>query len=209
MTKNAPAELLKKFIPHQALAYCLELMGNYPFKLHVTRPRTTKAGDFCKPFGRQPIITINEDLPPLEFLLTFIHEFSHHAVFLVYGPNTAAHGKEWKLAFRTFLLPLIEKNIFPEDVKPSLLKHLKNPSASSFSDPELMMVLRRYNPAETGKTPVAMLQDGERFFLQGKTYQRIKKMRSRILCLKISDGKNYLVPGHLSVEKDITEPVRR
>lgn len=201
MAQNAPAEHLKNFIPHEALAYCLELMGNYPFQLHITRPRATKAGDFCKPFGGKPTITINEDLPPLEFLLTFIHEFSHHAVYLVYGPCTSAHGKEWKLAFRTFLIPLIEKNVFPEDVKKSLLKHLHNPSASSFSDPELVMALRRYNPAEAGKIPVSMVQDGEQFYLDGKGYQRIKKLRTRILCQKISNGKNYLIPGHLTIEK--------
>lgn len=203
MINNASAEHLKNFLPHEALSYCLDLMGNYPFKLNITRPRATKAGDFCKPMGHQPIITINEDLPPLEFLLTFIHEFSHHAVYLVYGPHAAAHGKEWKLAFRTFLMPLVAKNIFPEDVKSSLLKHLKNPTASSFSDPELVMALRKYNPAETGKTFVALLKDGEQFFLQGKTFRRIKKLRTRILCVNISNGKNYLVPGHVSVDKDV------
>jgi SprT protein len=175
------------------LEYCLDLCRRYPFKLRLSRSRITKAGDFCTHKNRTPEITINEDLAPFTFLLTFLHEFSHHAVYLVYGPNKNPHGKEWKLAFRTFTMPMIEAKIFPEDLSHVLSDHLRNPMVSSFSDVTLTKILRKYDPKESGKPTLENLKNGDNFRFQGKIYKLIKKIRTRYLCEEEQSGRKYLI----------------
>ena len=176
----------------------MDLLIRYPFKLKLRKSRVTKVGDFCAHRGYTPTITINHDLNPYLFLATFIHEFSHHAVHLIYGSKPQAHGKEWKLAFKTFMQPLMDMEIFPEDLQLALQSHLKDPMASSYSDARLTQIFRKY---DGGDPPIYLRQigPGSVFLFRGKTFRKGKLKRTRFLCTEIKSGLEYLVPAEVEV----------
>ena len=194
MGNPSPRAILKKHLPEKSFNYCLDLLSRYPFKLKIKKARVTKVGDFCAHGGRSPVITINGDLNPFLFLTTFIHEFAHHAVHLIYGHKPKAHGKEWKLAFQTFMQPIMDMPIFPEDLLAALTVHLKDPMASSFSDTALTQIFRRYNADTDQQILLSQLKEDETFMLRGKHFRKGKLRRTRVLCLEIKTGRKYLVP---------------
>ena len=199
MRVRSPQSILQQYLPERSVGYCLDLYSRYPFRLKVTKARATKVGDFCAHHGHSPAITINQDLNPYLFLTTFIHEFSHHAVHLIYGNKPKAHGDEWKLAFKTFMGPIMDEDIFPEDIHQALAAHLKNPMASSFSDSSLTQIFRRYDPENSNRVFVSHIKEGEIFLLRGKSFKKGKLRRTRVLCQEIGTGKKYLVPLDLEV----------
>lgn len=196
----SPAIILKKHLPEKSFDYCLDLLQRYPFKLKVKKARQTKAGDFCTHHGNSPVITINDDLNPFLFLTTFIHEFAHHAVHLVYGNKPLAHGKEWKLAFKTFMQPLMGMEIFPDDLQHALSLHLKDPMASSFSDASLTKIFRRYDLMQPTGTPLSQIVIGSTFKIGRKIFRKGSLRRTRVLCVEIKTGREYLVPRDMIVE---------
>ena len=190
---KTPKQILATHLPVASITYCFDLLTRYPFKLKLKRSRATKIGDFCAHHGNSPTITINHDLNPYLFLITFIHEFSHHAVYLIYGHKPKAHGDEWKLAFKTFMQPLMAVSIFPSDLHHALEIHLKNPMASSYSDSRLTQIFRRCDGKEQ-PTILKQIQEGVNFTLRGKLFRKGKLRRTRVLCLEIKTGREYLVP---------------
>jgi hypothetical protein len=174
-------------------------MKDYPFKLKLKKSRLTKVGDFCAHHGTSPTITINQDLNPYLFLTTFIHEFSHHAVHLIYGNKPLAHGKEWKLAFKTFMKPIMEMEIFPDDLQTALQSHLRDPMASSYSDSMLTQIFRRY---DGGAQPIYLSQidTGSTFSFRGKIFRKGIIRRTRVLCTEIKTGTDYLVPADAEIK---------
>lgn len=199
MAPHSSFAILQKHLPDKSLSYCLDLQARYPFRLKIKKPRSTKVGDFCAHGGRGSVITINQDLNQFLFLATFIHEFSHHAVHLVYGNTPEAHGKEWKLAFKTFMGPVMEMEIFPPDLQARLQSHLKNPKASSFSDVSLTALFRKYDPNKADQILLSHIAEGTPFYLNGKHFRKGKLQRTRVLCVEIKTGRKYLVPKEMEV----------
>ncbi|MFM7193925.1 MAG: SprT-like domain-containing protein [Bacteroidota bacterium] len=199
MALTTPA-ILQQYIPRQALPYCLDLWKRYPFRLHLRKKRITKVGDFCAQRNKGPVITLNHDLHPYLFLVTYIHEFSHHAVWIVYGHRPDPHGKEWKQAFQTFMGPVMELQIFPDDLQACLEAHLKNPKASSFSDPQLTALFRKYDERLRHEVLVSQVPEGSRFYLNRKLYRKGALRRTRFICYQLPGGRPYLVPGDLPVD---------
>lgn len=193
--------LLKKFVPPLAVPYCLDLWKRYPFELDLKGSRTTKVGDFCARRGSTPKITLNRDLSPFLFLVTYIHEFSHHAVWMVYGHSPQPHGKEWKLAFKTFMGPIMDLKIFPEDLQARLNHHLINPKASSFSDQKLTALFRKYDPLNTSAMLVSSIPQGSTFSIRGKVFQKGNKRRTRFECIEVKTRRLYLVPADLPIDQ--------
>ncbi len=200
MALSTPA-ILHRHLPPETVEYCLDLWKRYPFRLHLRKRRITKVGDFCAQRNKGPVITLNHDLAPYLFLVTYIHEFSHHAVWIVYGHQPDPHGKEWKLAFRTFMGPVMDLRIFPADLQDCLERHLKNPKASSFSDPELTALFRKYDENLRHEVLVSHLPEGAVFFLNGKKFRKGPLRRTRFLCHQLPGGRAYLVPGDLATDQ--------
>ncbi len=198
MSRPTVAEIILKHIPEPAASYCLELWHKYPFELILKKSRVTKVGDFCFRPGRKPKITLNSDLYPFIFLVTYIHEFSHHAVNIVYGNRTEPHGKAWKQAFSTFMEPVLNMGIFPEDLQACLKEHMKDPMASSFSDGQLTALFRKYDPSSQELPVIKNLAEGEVFSLRGKKFIKGALRRTRFICTEVKTGRIYLVPADLS-----------
>ena len=107
---------LASYVPASTAAYCAQLWELHQFELRIVRPRRTRLGDFTKKPHERPRITLNANLNPYSFLITYLHEVAHHVVYSVrYKKKVAPHGPEWKRAFRELLLPVLSEECFPND----------------------------------------------------------------------------------------------
>src|SRR6478736_8245717 len=99
--------LLQKHIPPSSVDYCFQLWQQYRFRFVLRKGRITKVGDFTYRTGQTPRITLNHDLNPYLFLVTYIHEVAHLYVHLKYGNKVDPHGEEWKNAFKHLMEPVL------------------------------------------------------------------------------------------------------
>jgi hypothetical protein len=187
--------LLQQHIPSAAVAYAFSLWEEKPFELKLTRSRQTKVGDFtCKRNATHLRITLNHDLNPYIFLLTYVHEVAHLRVFLVHASRAEAHGVEWKRTFQELLRPLLQENAFPAEILHELNRHMANPMASSFADVKLTKALRSFDKNAQTITVLTDVPEGSLFKLQGRYFKKGKLRRTRVVCMEMKTKRNYLVP---------------
>jgi SprT protein len=199
-------EVLAKYLPAPAVSVCTRWIVSRNIHLRITGNRTSKLGDY-RPLGpgKGHRITVNHDLNPFAFLITFTHEVAHLHCFMQYGPRHDAHGREWKREFKTLLGHFLGKGIFPDELECILKRHLEDPPSSSCHDVELTKALKRYNPSHS--TPILHLDelpDRTVFRLHGERSKMIftkgLRNRTRYRCLEHSSGKEYLVSSIAEVE---------
>jgi len=194
MTSDRVLHLLQSHVPAPALGYCIDLWKTSPFELKITRARHTKVGDFTSRNTKShPRITLNNDLNPYLFLMTYVHEVAHLRVYLSYGARVDPHGVQWRTTFTDLMLPLLWEDVFPEEILHELRRHMINPKASSFADTHLTEVFRRFdkNPQVT----LDQVPEGSIFKLQGRWFRKGKLRRTRVLCRELQSKRDYLVPG--------------
>ena len=189
-------EILSKHVPAQAVDYCLKLWQQEPFSFKITASRKTKLGDFRYRKDRTTqTITINADLNPYQFLLTYIHEVAHLHAFVKFSTHISPHGKEWKNTFQHLMNPVLNTAYYPIDLLIPLRKHMQNPKASSARDLFLMKEMSKYDIKSGGiqQLFLADLKCGNKFELSGRVFEKIETKRTRVLCEEISSGKKYLI----------------
>ena len=171
-------------------------MSHHKIQLRIKNPRLTKLGDYRPPTSESSHrISINRDLNPFAFLITFMHEVAHLVNFEKSGPRVPPHGIEWKREFQIVSSPIIQQNLLPNDVHSALNRYLKNPKASSCTDANLVRTLRNYD-ASKEHLLVEEIPTNEMFETQdGRRFIKLKKMRTRFRCQEVKTGKIYLVPG--------------
>jgi hypothetical protein len=196
-------ELIQKYVPEESVNYCVEKWDEYPFSFKVTRLRTSKIGDYrYNKKARNHEITVNGNLNQYAFLITFLHEVAHLKQYLDHGNNRPPHGMDWKKIFQDTMAPVLNNNVFPEDILVQLIIHMKNPKASSQSDAKLSKLLRKYDSNQNSKDIyLEDLNEGEAFDLNGRLYTKIQKRRTRSLCKDNLTGKKYLVSELAPVKK--------
>ncbi len=191
--------VLQRHVPAGAVAYAYQLWQESPFHLVLRHTRVSKLGDFsCRP-GRPPRITVNADSHPLLFLLTYVHEVAHLRVHQRFGWNAVPHGKEWKESFRALCAPLFSLNILPEPLAHVLRDHLRNPAASSLTDPRLCHELRQLDHRLQQALLLSDLPEGSEFQLQGRRFLKGKLNRTRIVCKEVTSRRNYLIAANAVV----------
>ncbi len=187
--------LLIEHLPSGTVDYCFSLWHRHPFELKLTKSRQTKVGDFTSKGSKsRPRITLNHDLNPYLFLLTYIHEVAHLYVYLKFSNRVDPHGEEWKKTFQDLMAQLLQENIFPTEILQELKRHLINPKASSFADTALTKVLRQYDHNSHQQIALSEIPEGSIFKLQGRYFAKGKLRRTRVLCKEIKSKRNYLVP---------------
>jgi hypothetical protein len=134
------------------------------------------------------------------FLLTYIHEVAHLEVHRQFGSRVEGHGQEWKDTFRQMLEPILNELIFPADLLVALRSHMTDPRASTFSDPELVRVLRQYDPHAHTQTYLADIPEGSIFGIRGRWFKKGETKRTRVLCQEIRSKRKYFVPLDAPVE---------
>lgn len=198
MDKNNYHKILSEFIPEKSIPYIIEWLEKYPLHFKITKERQTKHGDYkARPLEKAQI-TVNHNLNPYSFLITLVHEMAHHATYLKHSRKVEPHGEEWKSNFQNLMLPLLNNDVFPDDVLRVLAKHLKNPKASSNSDPKLVLVLKNYDP-HTDKILLHSLEIGTTFTLNGLHFILGIKRRTRFECVELSSNRKYLVNQNAEV----------
>lgn len=187
--------ILVKHVPEGTSDYCFNLWQHAPFELKLTKTRQTKVGDFTSRSSRShPRITLNHDLNPYAFLLTYVHEVAHLHVHLKHGHRVDPHGEEWKNIFRELLTPLLQENAFPSEILHELKRHMINPKASSYADTELTRALRLYDKDSHLLIVLSDIPEGSIFKLQGRYFLKGKLRRTRVVCKEVKSKRSYLVP---------------
>ncbi|PTL99656.1 MAG: sprT domain-containing protein, partial [Bacteroidetes bacterium] len=129
-----------------------------------------------------------------------IHEIAHFEAYNNYGRFIKPHGKEWKQTFQHLMIPFLRPQIFPTELLPLLAQHFKNPKASSDTDAQLALALRRFDEGDD-KTYVFELPLGQAFKLyNGRVFKKGNKRRKRIECVEVKTGKLYLFNPNAEVE---------
>ena len=186
-------EIFSRFVPLEAVSYCVKIYNYFEFELKIKKGRKTKLGDFrYDPQRRKQTITVNNDLNPFHFLITYLHEVAHLVTYKDHGRSVQPHGIEWKQNFKRVLKPVLNERIFPSDVLSALKQHLESVKATSCSDPLLYQTLKRYNE-DDGSVLLKELAAGSHFELDGKQYQKLEKRRTRSTCIELKSGRKYLV----------------
>lgn len=183
-------EVLKEKVPLDAVDYCVRLWDETPFHFKVSRTRSTCLGNY-RFFKNQHYISVNHDLNPYNFLITYVHEVAHLRVQLnnVKRKRVQPHGIEWKEMFISLLSPIQKPNIFPEDILGPLNIHMRNPKASSTRDAKLLTALKTYN--NTSSFTLAEVSDGESFRFKNSYYVKLHKRRTRALVEDLHTKKRY------------------
>jgi len=196
-------KVLQEYLPNNSVELCSELIMFYRLHLHIEVERKGRYGDYMPHSGKGSRISINHNLSPFEFLITFVHELAHHTTFVKYGNNHDAHGVEWKNEFKICMRPFFELEIFPYDLKATLAKHMQNPKYSQSADVKLLQVLRKYDDRKTHILTLSQLEDGDVFKMKNEKHvlKKIKKLRTYILCETLDGQWKYRVHAMVEVQK--------
>ncbi|OEK03099.1 hypothetical protein BFP97_16920 [Roseivirga sp. 4D4] len=193
-------EALIDRVPPSALDYCQQLWSDFPFDFKLKKSRSSKLGDYrYDPRERSHTVTVNLDLNPYQFLITYVHEVAHRVVHKPRG-RQKPHGQEWKVCFQKLMLPLLRPEVFPDDILRVLANHMKNPKASSSADPRLMAVLSKYDETESNGPTLKELEIDTEFLFRKRTFRKLQEKRTRAVCLELRSQRRYLIPMVAEVE---------
>tara|TARA_Y100000310_G_scaffold345640_1_gene467616 strand:- start:2158 stop:2763 length:606 start_codon:yes stop_codon:yes gene_type:complete len=197
-------DVFKRFVPIQAVDYCVKLIDYFGFEFKIKKNRQTKLGDYRYSHQtKKHTITINNDLNPYAFLVTYLHEVAHLVTFDEHGRKAAPHGTEWKNNFKRVAKPVLNEEVFPPPVLLALTNYFKNPKAASCSDPVLYNILRQFDEP-TDEIPLSKVSIGELFKFQGSSYLKLEKKRTRSVCQEVDSKKRYLI-AEIARVRPITE----
>lgn len=195
------SQVFRKYVPHNAVDWCVDLIFDHAIQLKITRSRQSKLGDYRHPFGGNGHrISVNYDLNPYHFLVVFTHEVAHLLCWNMYKNKVAPHGKEWQQIFSNLLQELIQKNCFPQEIALYLNQKGDQLAASSCADSTLFTLLRKYN-RDNGIKILGELEPGTLFSLKnGRVFQKGDERRTRYKCLEISTNQFFLIHAHAEVK---------
>ena len=200
MTNNLA--IFEKYFPITTVSYCFGLWDEHKFKFKITRPRQSKLGDYCYRRDSGHHISVNANLNPYSFLVTYIHEVAHLQTFKQFGNKPEPHGKEWKQHFRNTFQPLLKPDILPPELIVTLNDYLKNPAATTQGAKPLVNALRMYDVnVDIDKIVLMQLDKGVDFELNGKVFTKGELRRTRFLCTDRQTGKRYVVSNNALVKK--------
>jgi len=188
-------------LPERAVLPCFELIQQTQVHLKIVNERVTRHGDYRRMSDGRHQITVNATLNKYRFLITLIHEIAHLVAFEKYGRRIKPHGLEWKHTFQHLMLPFIRPEVFPSKLLPLLAKHFKNPKASSSTDAQLSVALKKYDTQQSDKSYVFELPIDSIFRIyNGKLYRKGNKRIKRYECVEVSTGRIYLFQPNAEVE---------
>jgi len=186
-------KILNNYLPSAAVEMVFDLIKDKNIHLKITRNRKTKFGDYRPPiYHSNHRISINHNLNPYGFLITFVHEYAHLLVFEKYKNRVLPHGKEWKRLYKMRMEEFIEMGVFPQELNEVLVKSIQNSKASSSSDLELSRILQKYDTS----MPQIRVEDlpANTIFKanNGKRFVKGEKQRIRYKCKCLDNNKLYL-----------------
>jgi hypothetical protein len=188
-------EIISRYVPGTTIDYCTHLWDTFTFSFKVSRVRKSKLGDYrYNKIKNRYEVSVNGNLNKYAFLITYVHEVAHLAHFNNHKNNKSPHGAIWKKEFQQLMEPILKPEVFPPDLLTVLVKHMRNPKASSQSDSQLVKALRQYDTESIhSQEYLENISVGNRFELNGKVFKKISIRRTRALCLEEKSRKKYLI----------------
>lgn len=194
------ASVLEKYVPIEAIPLMGKWLKENCIHLRISKSRKTKLGDFRPGQKKQPHrISVNGDLNPFHFLITFTHEIAHAVTWDKYQRRVNPHGQEWKDCYSEMLRVMMQQVDFPRELIGELEIHINSPKASSCSDPRLYKALKKHDKKSEGIF-LEEVEEGDLFILnKSRTFRKGKKRRTRYECYDIDNKRLYYVSGHAEV----------
>lgn len=197
-------DVFDQYLPATAATYGRQLWQQHQFQFRVSKPRRSRLGDFKALPGGTLHITVNADLNPYAFLLTYVHEVAHA---VVHRQTQAArrrvrpkpHGPQWQLAFQQLMQPLLTEAVYPLAILEPLRDYLRQPAATSFANPALTNALRQADQKPAGQILLQDVPEGQAFLFAKKTFVRGTFRRTRIVCKEVGSGRSYTILAHALV----------
>lgn len=199
MDKTAFQKSLHPFIPNASILPIFEVLSPFQVKLKITKERSSKHGDYRPPIQNHfHQISVNGTLNRYAFLVTFLHEIAHLLAFHKTSSLRNPHGEIWKNEFRNLLNQHLSLQCFPKELEPSIKKYASNPKASSASDANLFLGLKKFD--EKAALTLNDIDEGVSFIFKNRVFRKEKIRRTRVLCTDVSTGKQYLISKIAEVE---------
>tara|TARA_B100000780_G_scaffold170143_1_gene119093 strand:- start:213 stop:818 length:606 start_codon:yes stop_codon:yes gene_type:complete len=184
---------LLDLIPEASHELVKPLIFEKNLNIKIVKVRKTKHGDFKKLRNGSNQITLNHINNKYRFLITLVHELAHFKVYKNLKKRVNPHGIEWKNTYKLMMLPFLNNKIFPNDILSKLAIHIKNPSASTDSDINLVVALNKYDYFNDNKIFLNDLSEDYLFeYDQERIFLIQRKLRKRYICKELSTGKEYL-----------------
>lgn len=192
--QEAPLLQLRSYLPEGSFEEVLYYLQHHHVHLTITRQRQSILGDYRHALpGKNHRISINGNLNKYAFLITLLHELAHLFTYEKFGHRVQSHGLEWKNEFSKILAKFLLQDIFPADIKKTLLHTLQDPAASSCGDEKLLRVLHKYDEKKEGIHLVEQLPEGSLFAIKGgRIFKKGERIRTRYKCVEVKTGKFYL-----------------
>lgn len=206
-TKQQMREILSEKLPANSVDYAFNLWVDRPFSFKVARTRSTCLGNYTYR-NNQHKITVNHDLNPYQFLITYVHEVAHQHVFIKFmqgkRKRVLPHGNEWKSTFTELMNPILNEAIFPEEILRHLRVHMMNPPASTVRDTALIKSIQLFdNKLVVNENELHLddLKQGEVFIFKNRIFTKLETRRTRILCLEKKSNRKFTIPKIAVVER--------
>ena len=198
-------DIFDTHLPAASTVYGRKLWEHYGFAFRVVRPRRTRLGDFRAFPQGQTFITVNADLNPYAFLITYVHEVAHAEVHRTQRRRAKPHGRAWQTAFQRLMQPLLTDAVFPPAILEPLRTYMEKPAATTYANPALMLALRQIDAPATdtlaaGRILLRDVPEGQSFQFAKKTYLRGTLRRTRVVCKEMASGRSYAILAHALVE---------
>ena len=181
-----------RFLSKDFQEYILNIKKNEGFTLVLSNPRKSKLGDYRYNHKlKSHHITINIDLEPIYFMVTYLHEVAHKMCWDQFKQKAKPHGQEWKNIFVSLLWNFKSQIKLSHSDNEIILNFISNPQAR----------FNKFNNSDTD-LKVSNLKPGSIFELEdGKTFQLIKKRRTRFLCVNTINKNQYTILASTLVTK--------
>ena len=180
------------FLPEDIQEHLLNIKKKEGFSLTLSNPRKSKLGDYRYNHRlKSHHITINIDLDPIYFMITYLHEVAHKMCWDQFKHKAKPHGEEWKHLFVSLLWSAKKHIKLSDSENKIILNYINNPRATflKFNNCDSNIIVSNLKP-----NAIFELEDG-------KTFQLIKRRRTRFLCRNIANNKEYTVLGNTLVKK--------
>ncbi len=186
---------LQKYVPERAVPFCLKWISENRINLRVSKSRSSKYGDYRPPQqGMGHRISVNHDLNPYAFLITFIHEVAHLNQWKRYKRIIEPHGKLWKDEYKKLMMPMLHENVFPADVVQALKNYMQNPAATSCTDHELLRTLRNYDAEKDQWLTLEEIAFDVPFKIRtGRVFIKKARLRKNFSCIDAKTKSIYFI----------------
>ncbi len=199
MNKNRKIASFLDHFPPKVAEYCFDLWDEHKFEFIVSKKRDSKLGDFRFSPTKGFQITVNHNLNPYAFLVTFLHEVAHLVTYQRHKNRVNPHGQEWKHAFGELFEPILDPEMLPENLIPVLKAYLQNPVATSNGFTPLVEILKTYDEVNEAIILLFNLPEDSLFQLKNLLLKKGKLRRTRYICQEVRTGKLYLVAKNAQV----------